>query len=63
MYNILRANFLHNQQSIMCDKEVLKSFATEMPSIFLQRVEEVFLALKENLVSVLHRKVIHQFVL
>jgi len=42
MCNILRANFLHNWQSIICDNEVLKSLATEMPSIFLQRDKEVF---------------------
>ena len=49
MCNILRANFLHNRQSIVCDKEVLKSHATKMPSIILHRAEEVFPALKENL--------------
>jgi hypothetical protein len=37
----------------MCDKEVLKSDATKMPTIILQRAEEVFPALKESLVSVL----------
>jgi len=55
--NILRANFLHNWQSIICDNEVLMSLATEMPSIFLQRDKEVFSTLKENLVSGLQRKV------
>jgi hypothetical protein len=43
----------------MCDKEVLKSVETKMPSIILQRAEEVFPALKESSVSVLHRKVIY----
>jgi hypothetical protein len=47
----------------MCDKEVLKSLATKMPRIILHRAEEVFPALKENLVSGLHRKVIYQLVL
>jgi len=61
--NILRASFLNIQEAIMCDKEVLKSHATKMPRIILQRAEEVFPALKENLVSVLHRKLIYQLVL
>jgi len=47
----------------MCDKEVLKSDATKMPTINLQRAEEVFPALKENLVSVLYRKLIYHLVL
>ena len=38
----------------MCDKNGLKSEAT----IILQRVEEVFPALKENTVSVLYRTLI-----
>lgn len=56
MCDIRRSNFLNNQEAIMCDQEVLKSNATKMPRIILQRAEEVFPALKENLVSVLHRK-------
>jgi hypothetical protein len=56
VWNILRANFLNIQEAIMCDKEVLKSHATKMPTIILQRAKEIFPALKENLVSVLHRK-------
>jgi hypothetical protein len=36
----------------MCDKEVLKSDATKLPTIILQRAGEVFPALKESLVSV-----------
>jgi hypothetical protein len=47
----------------MCDREVIKSDAKKMPRIVLQRAEEVFPALKENLVSVLHRKLIYQLVL
>jgi hypothetical protein len=47
----------------MCDKEDLRSHATKMPSIFLQRAEEVFPALKENLVSVWHRKLIYHLLL
>jgi hypothetical protein len=35
----------------MCGKEVLKSDATKMPTIILQRAEEVFPALKKCLVS------------
>jgi len=46
--------FLNNQEAIMCDKNGLKSEAT----IILQRVEEVFPALKENMVSVLYRTLI-----
>ena len=56
MSDILRSNFLNNQEAIMCDKEGLKSDATKMPTIILQRAEEVFPALKENLVSVLYSK-------
>jgi len=63
MCNILGANFLHNEQSIVCDKEVLKSLTTKMPSIFPQRAEEAFPAPKESLLNVLHRKLIYQFVL
>jgi len=48
MCNILGANFLHNEQSIMCDKEVLKSLTTKMLHISLQRAEEVFPALKDS---------------
>jgi len=51
MCDVLRANFLNNQEAIMCDKDGLKSDATKMPTIILQRAEEVFPALKENLVS------------
>jgi len=47
----------------MCDKDGLKSDATKMPTIILQRAEEVFSALKESLVSVLYRKLIYQLVL
>jgi hypothetical protein len=47
----------------MCDKEVFKSHATKIPRIILLRAEEVFPALKENLVSVMHRKLINQLVL
>ena len=61
--NILRVNFLNNQEAIMCDQEVLKSNATKMPRIILQRAEEVFPALKGSLVSVLYRKLIYQLVL
>ena len=63
MCDVLRANFVNNQESIMCDKDGLKSDATKMPTIILQRAEEVFPALKENLVSVLYRKLIYQLVL
>ena len=63
MCNVLRTNFLNNQEAIMCDKDGLKSDATKMPTIILQRAEEVFPALKENLVSVLYRKLIYQLVL
>jgi hypothetical protein len=43
----------------MCDKEVVKlrespqSFTTGIPKVLLQRAEEIFPALKENMVSVL----------
>jgi len=30
MHDILRANFLNNQEAIMCDKEVLMSHATKI---------------------------------
>jgi hypothetical protein len=46
----------------MCDKEVSKSLVTKVPSISLQRAEEIFPALKESSVSVLHRKRIYQHV-
>lgn len=59
VYNILRANFLNNQQAIRCDKEVLKSLAIKMSSIILQTAKEVFPSLKESLVSVLQRTVIY----
>jgi hypothetical protein len=51
MCDILRANLLNNQEAIMCDKDGLKSDPTKMPTIILQRAEEVFSALKENSVS------------
>jgi hypothetical protein len=35
----------------------------KIPTIILQRAEEVFAGLKENLVSVLYRKLIYQLVL
>ena len=63
MCGILRASFLNNHEAIMYDKEVLKSNATKMPRIILQRAEEVFPVLKESLVSVLYRKLIYQRVL
>jgi len=63
MCDVLRANFVNNQESIMCDKDGLKSDATKMPTIILQRAEEVFSALKESLVSVLYRTLIYQLVL
>jgi len=47
----------------MCNRDGLKSGATKMPTIILQRAEEVFPPLKENLVSVLYRKLIYQLVL
>jgi hypothetical protein len=59
MCDIPRANFLSNQEASMSNKEVLKSDATKMPTIILQRAEEIFPALKENLVSVLYRKLIY----
>jgi len=58
MCDVLKANFLNNQEAIMCDKDGLNSDATKMPTIILQRAEEVFPALKENLVSVLYRTLI-----
>jgi hypothetical protein len=61
--DIVRGNFINNQEAIMSGKEVLKSHATKMPKIFLQRAEEVFPALKENWVSVFHSKLIYQLVL
>jgi hypothetical protein len=63
MCDVRRANFLNNQEAIMCGKDGLKSDATKMPTIILQRAEEVYPALKENLVSVLYRKLIYQLVL
>jgi len=63
MCDILRANLLNNQEAIMCDKEVSKPHATKMPRISLQRAEEVFPALKQNPVSVLHRQLNYQLVL
>jgi len=63
MCDVLRASFLNNQEAIMCDKNGLKSDATKMPTIILQRAEEVFPALKKNLVSMLYRKLIYQLVL
>jgi len=63
MCDVLSSNFLNNQEAIMCDKDGLKSDATKMPTIILQRAEEVFPALKESLVSVLYRKLIYQLVL
>jgi len=53
MCDVLRTNFLSNQEAIMCDKDGLKSDATKMLRIILQRAEEVIPALKESLVSVL----------
>jgi len=63
MCDVLSSNFLNNQETVMCDKDGLKSDATKMPTIILQRAEEVFPALKENLVSVLYRKLMYQLVL
>ena len=63
MCDVRRANFLNNQEAIMCDKGDSKSDATKMPTIILQRAEEVFPALKDNLVSVLYRKIMYQLVL
>ena len=51
MCDVLRTNFLNNQEAIMYEKDGLKSDATKMPTIILQRAEEVFPALKENLLS------------
>jgi hypothetical protein len=61
--DIVRGNLLYNQEAIMCDKEVLKSHATKMPRIFLQKNEEVFPVLKENWVSVLHSRLLYQILL
>lgn len=47
MCNILRVNFLHNEQTIMRYREVLKSHATKMPSIKPQRIEKLFPAPEE----------------
>jgi len=47
----------------MCDEEVSKPHATKMPMISLQRAEEVFPALKQSSVSVLHSQSIYQLVL
>jgi hypothetical protein len=63
MCDVLRTDFLNNQEAIMCDRDGLKSDATKMPTVILQRAEEVFPALKENLVSVLYRKLIYKLVL
>jgi hypothetical protein len=47
-----------NTQIVMCDKQTLnfqniqQSLATRVPKIILQRVEEIFPAVKESLVSV-----------
>ena len=51
--------FLPNQQSRMCDNEAVKlhknlqSLAPRMRKVLVQRAEEVFPALKKNMVSVL----------
>jgi hypothetical protein len=50
MCNILGTNFLQVAYK-------------KMPNIFPQRAEELFPALKESLVNVLHRKLIYQLVL
>jgi len=63
MCDVIRATFLNNREAIMCDKDGLKSDATKMPTIILQRAEEVFPALKENLVSVFYRKLMYHLVL
>jgi hypothetical protein len=49
---------MHNPQTIMCDEQVLSPrkiphSPTRMPKIVVQRVEEIYPALKESLVSVL----------
>jgi len=41
---------LNNQEGNMSDNEVLKYVAPKMPRIILKRAEEIFPALKENLV-------------
>jgi len=46
----------------MSHNVVLKYVAPKMPIIIIKRAEEIFPALKENLVSVLHRKLIYQLV-
>jgi hypothetical protein len=51
LYDVFRANFLNNQEAMMCDKVGLTSDPTKMPTIILQRAEEIFPALKENSVS------------
>jgi len=56
MRDFLRANLLNNQEAIMCDKEVSKQYATNMPRISLRRAGELFPALKQSSVSVLHRQ-------
>jgi len=63
MFDVLSSNFLNNQEAIMCDKGGSKSDATKMPTIILQRAEELFPALKESMVSVLYRKLMYQLVL
>lgn len=40
------------QQAVMCEKEDLMSLATKIPSIKLERAEDLFPVLKESLVSV-----------
>jgi len=51
--------FLRNQQNRMCDKivvnvqENLQALAKRIPKILVQRAEEIFPALKKNVVSVL----------
>ena len=54
MCDILRANFLNNQEAIMCDKEVLMSHATKMLHVSLQRAEAVFPALKKISVTTIN---------
>ena len=41
MCDIVRANSLNTQEANMCDKEVLKSHATKMLHISLQRISNV----------------------
>jgi len=62
MCDILRASFLNNHEAMICGKEVSKSQATKMLRISLQIAEEVFPALKQSSVSVLHRQSIYQLV-